>query len=89
MPPRWAVTPASLRPPLDDVAEQRAHRMAERHVRDAAGLEEGLGPRKRAVDELVDDDEVAGRVGSRIEPQAENENRSVTPARFSASMLAR
>ncbi len=41
--------------------EQRAHRVRHRHVRDAALAEEALLAREGAVDELVDEHEVAGR----------------------------
>jgi hypothetical protein len=42
-----------------------------------------------AVDELVDDHEIARRHLFRNDPQAETEITSVTPSRFSASILAR
>ena len=63
--------------------------MRHRDMRDEALAEEALLAREGAVDELVGDHESAGRQFLRNEPQAETEITSVTPARFSASILAR
>ena len=52
--------------------------------------EEALLAREGAVDELVDDHERARAAGPRAASRtADSETMSVTPARFSASMLAR
>ena len=67
----------------------RAHGIGHRHMRHAARPEEALLAREGAVDELVDQHEMPGRNSSFSEPQAETDTRSVTPARFRASMLAR
>ncbi len=58
-------------------------------MRDAAPAEERALALVGAIDELVDENEGAGRQLLLNEPQAESEIRSVTPARFRTSMLAR
>ena len=47
---------------LDQVGEPRAHRIGHRHVRHAARAKEALLAREGAVDELVHQHEMAGRV---------------------------
>ena len=72
------------------IGELRAHRVRHRDMRDEALAEETFLAREGAVDELVRQHEGAGRqILLRKEPQAETEMTSVTPARFSASILAR
>ncbi len=64
--------------------------MGHRDMGDASLAEERTLALVGAVDELVDQHEGAGRGNSSLnEPQAESEIRSVTPARFSTSILAR
>jgi hypothetical protein len=58
-------------------------------MRHAAGAKERARARMGAVDELIDQHEGRAATPSLNDPQAESETRSVTPARLSASILAR
>jgi hypothetical protein len=58
-------------------------------MRHAALAEEALLARETAVDELVDDDEMPGRQLLLQAADRGQRQTSVTPTRFSASILAR
>ena len=74
---------------FEDVTQAVAHRIGNRHMSNTSGAEKTLLPRERAVNELINDDEVAWCQFVTNDPQAETEIMSVTPRRFRASMLAR
>jgi hypothetical protein len=87
MPPRFSAMPAAG-PAATSASPMRPHRVRHRHMGHTA-LPKSFRPREGPVDKLVDDDEIAGNEVLAQAPTADNDMMSVTPQRFSASMLAR